>query len=90
MPKAYGGTADAEADEPIAVFNDPETGKGNYEALNPNRARKDSSFAPDPNNPNTLRELDANEENGGTMLPLGWGNQDNRGAGWSTKTGGDH
>ena len=48
MPKAYGGTTDAEADEPIAVFNDPETGKGNYEALNPNRARKDSTFNPNP------------------------------------------
>ena len=95
MPKAYGGVADAGtmedgSDEPIAAFNASGTGKGNYESLNPNRTRRDSSFPPDPDNPDTLRELEAGEENGGTMLPLGWGNQDNRGAGWNTtQTTGD-
>lgn len=100
MPKAYGGTADAEADEPIADFNASGTGKGRYEALNPNKARKDSSFAPGPdwpyNQPDTgpmdegdMRVLEADEANGGTMLPLGWGNQDNRGAGWNVITNGD-
>ncbi len=82
MPKAYGGTADAEAGEPIADFNASGAGKGNYEPLNPNRSRKDSSFPPDAGSPDTLRVLAAGEANGGTMLPLGWGNQDNRGAGW--------
>tara|TARA_B100002051_G_C16724553_1_gene634529 strand:- start:313 stop:1224 length:912 start_codon:yes stop_codon:yes gene_type:complete len=89
MPKAYGGTADAEAGQPIAEFNASETGKGRYEALNPNRARKDSSFETEAGNPDTRRVLEAGEANGGTMLPLGWGNQDNRGAGWNTETSGD-
>ena len=84
MPKAYGGTAEAEAGEPIAEFNASGTGKGRYEALNPNRSRKDSSFETEAGNPDTRRQLEAGEDNGGTMLPLGWGNQDNRGAGWNT------
>lgn len=84
MPKAYGGTADDEAGQPIAEFNASGTGKGRYEALNPNRSRKDSSFETEAGNPDTRRQLEAGEDNGGTMLPLGWGNRENRGAGWNT------
>jgi len=89
MPKAYGGLADAEAGEPIANFNASGTGKGRYEILNPNRARKDSSFETEAGNPDSRRQLAAGEANGGTMLPLGWGNREQRGAGWSTETSGD-
>jgi len=89
LPKAYGGSADPEAGEPISEFNAQGTGKGRYESLNPNKARKDSSFPPDASDPSTLRVLVAGEENGGTMLPLGWGNQDSRGAGWNVITNGD-
>ena len=103
MPKAYGGTADAGtmedgSEEPIAAFNSSDTGKGNYETLNPNRSRRDSTFNPESTvqcQPNVegrpgCRQLADGEANGGTMLPLGWGNQDNRGAGWdTTQTTGD-
>ena len=89
MPKAYGGLADAEAGEPIADFNASGTGKGRYEIFNPNRARKDSSFETEAGNPDSRSILEAGEANGGTVLPLGWGNREQRGAGWSTETSGD-